>query len=179
MEGRIRQSTTGKETFSRLQHYTRSVPRQIRNSCQVDKSLLSSRFHMIASNYTRSSSQSYPSDQVVCHRPGQSGGSGQSHGNQAWRGLGMFVCWCPWGRRKSLWPFWSFRRFQRPRLDPSRIFRVSVRVHIQEDSGKSSWKVNVTWLFCLSNGKCPGATKHLKRYPCFSGRNIPNGNSCQ
>ena len=29
-----------------------------------------------------------------------------------------------------------------------------------------------------SSGKFPGATEHLKRYSCFSGRIIPNGNSC-
>ena len=30
----------------------------------------------------------------------------------------------------------------------------------------------------LPNGKFPGATEHLKSLSCFSGWNIPNGNSC-
>ena len=31
--------------------------------------------------------------------------------------------------------------------------------------------------FGRSRGKFPGATEHLKRLSCFSGRNIPNRNS--
>ena len=29
-----------------------------------------------------------------------------------------------------------------------------------------------------SSGKFPGTTERLKRWSCFSGRNVPNGNSC-
>ena len=38
----------------------------------------------------------------------------------------------------------------------------------------SKW--NITFFGC-SSGKCPGATEHLKRQSCFSGRNIPSRNS--
>ena len=31
---------------------------------------------------------------------------------------------------------------------------------------------------CPLIGKFPGATEHLKKWSCFSGRNVPNGDSC-
>ena len=51
--------------------------------------------------------------------------------------------------------------------------------YLPRNSGNSGWDVYGTYCYVgRSTGKFPTVTGKLKRWSCFSGRNVPNGNSC-
>ena len=50
--------------------------------------------------------------------------------------------------------------------------------HFQNFSGKSGWKVNKAQLFGSFRWKISGSNETSEKVVLFSGRNVPNGNSC-
>ena len=60
-----------------------------------------------------------------------------------------------------------------------RLFSLIVVVyHLHKVSGKSGWKVNGTHMFESFRRKISGSNRTSEKVVLFSGRNVPNRNSC-